>query len=232
MRDVEEDASGEEDNSSHGRGRLHGMRAPAEEYWSDDDSAGGPRTAPAEDASAEAHPRGGPWVAQAQRRLGGPRVDEPVSGRLLARLLVYALAFSACLTVCEVLTMWLSRRVSGALHTGLLTSVLWGAVRCACLCGLPYWCARPARRDARAPPLTRGRSLQLLLCVRLAEAPGGLEGARRSSRRAAPWLRRAGYAVCAAARAQEAIPPRRKVLDGASPRCTRGRAAWRALPRV
>ena len=80
--------------------------------------------------------------AQAQRVLGGPRVEEPVTAALLARLLAYALAYSVCLTACEVLTMWASRRVGAAVRLGVLSGALWGLVRCACLFALPFWCVR------------------------------------------------------------------------------------------
>jgi hypothetical protein len=142
--DDDGDGSGGDDDVS-GRGRLNGVRAPADEYWSDGESGGG-RLADASEAGAEsAQPVSSPWGAQKQRRLGGPRVEEPVTTALLARLLAYALAYSVCLTGCEVLTMWVSRRVSWALQPGLLFGALWGATRCACLFALPFWCvARPA----------------------------------------------------------------------------------------
>lgn len=145
MRDEEDDgSSGGEDGFA--LGRLAGARLPEDELWSDEEGAGH-RVRVAEDA-ADVRPAGGPWGVQTQRRLGGPRVEEPITAALLRRLLVYALAVSMCLTGAEVLTMWASRRIGWAIQPGLLFGTLWGCTRCACLFGLPFWCAR--RRGRRA----------------------------------------------------------------------------------
>jgi hypothetical protein len=133
--DREDDAESWDDES---RGGMNGVRPPEAEYWSDDGSAGG-RTAEAGEAGAEAQPAGGPWGAQAQRKLGGPRVEEPITTPLLLRLLGYALVCSLCLTSCEVVTMWASRRVGAAVTLGFFTGTLWGFTRFLCLFSLPYW---------------------------------------------------------------------------------------------
>jgi hypothetical protein len=150
MRHDEEDEGGSGGEDASSRGRLNGVRAPADEYWSDEESNATARLARAGDASAEARVSG-PWGTQAQRRLGGPRVEERVTAALLARLLAYALAYSLCLTGCEMLTMWASRRVSWALPLGLLGGALWSCVRGACLLALPFWCAR-GRLEPKAKP--------------------------------------------------------------------------------
>lgn len=142
MRDEDEefdDKSWDEES----RGRLNGVRAPEAEYWSDDGSADDRGAEPGE---ASAAPAGGqtPWGAQMQRKLGGPRVEEPITTALLLRLLGYALACSLCLTGCEVLTMWASKRVGVAVSLGFFSGALWGAVRFTCLFALPYWCGAAA----------------------------------------------------------------------------------------
>ena len=139
---MREDDEFDDDKSwdEESRGRLNGVRAPEAEYWSDDGSTDA-RTGEAGDAGAEALPAGGPWGAQAQRKLGGPRVEEPITTPLLLRLLGYALVCSLCLTFCEVLTMWASRRVAAAVTLGFFSGAIWSCMRFACLFALPYWCA-------------------------------------------------------------------------------------------
>ena len=198
-------------------GDAHGVaHAPAAEFWSDDETGGGARQViDPGDSRAEARATAGPWGAPTQRTLGGARVEEPVTAALLWRLLAYALAYSACLTGCEVVTMWASRRVSSAVQPGVLGSLLWGCVRCACLLGLPFWCVPPARA-AHAAALLKRTHAQLALRLRHAEAPGRVEGAARALR---TWPQSVAHAVAPLCTPQELIPSRRKLLDGASRLC-------------
>jgi hypothetical protein len=130
----------DDDESYVPRGhRLHGLPLPEDEYYSEDEEGG---AHPPPSSLGDTGPSGGqftPWGAQ--RRLGGPRLDEPLSWSLLGRLLVYVAAFSLCLAYCEVLTMWASKRVPWATHPWFVFAFAWALARCLSILALPYWWA-------------------------------------------------------------------------------------------
>jgi len=120
--------------------RLHGLPMPADEYYSDDEEeVGAVRHPPSSLGDPRPAGQQTPWGEQ--RKLGGPRMDEPLSWSVLWRLLVYVAAFSLCLAYCEVLTMWVSKRVPWATHPWFVLAVAWAVARCLSILALPYWCA-------------------------------------------------------------------------------------------
>lgn len=123
----------EEGEDGSPRARLQGLAAPAPEYWSDEEP--GSSIWQAESASEPRRDRAAP----AERKFGGPRLDEPLSWPLVGRLLFYTAALSLCLTSCEVLTMWVSLHVRWAISPRFLLGLVWFAARCACGLALPYW---------------------------------------------------------------------------------------------
>jgi len=188
------------DDSDDESARLHGaVPLPEEEYWSDEERGG------AGDAEARPLDGPGPWGQQLQRTLGGPKVEEPVSLALLARLFAYVAAFSLALAFCEVLTMWASRRVAWAVRPRSLFALAWACTRCLCILALPYWYATFSAHMRCTTQLPLLRSL--VTAYGLLKHP-------------AVWKARTclEYSSLAGSHPpQELIPPRRKVLHGAVP---------------
>lgn len=168
------------DDSDDESARLHGaVPLPEEEYWSDEERGG------AGDAEARPLDGPGPWGQQLQRTLGGPKVEEPVSLALLARLFAYVAAFSLALAFCEVLTMWASRRVAWAVRPRSLFALAWACTRCLCILALPYWYAT---FSAHALHHSASSAAQPGDGIRTAEAPGGVEGAHLPRVLISRWL--------------------------------------------
>jgi hypothetical protein len=108
----------EEGEDGSPRARLQGLAAPPPEYWSDEEP--GSTIWQAESASEPRRDRAAP----AERKFGGPRLDEPLSWPLVGRLLFYTAALSLCLTSCEVLTMWVSLHVRWAISPRFLLGLV------------------------------------------------------------------------------------------------------------
>lgn len=163
-RRAEEGGSDDDDSSRQ-------SHFPKAELWSDDDEP--PVRGWQEPAASEPRNAAGPRGGVPLRRLGGPRTDEPLSLALLGRLLGYVAAFSVCLTSCEVLTMWASRKVAWAVQPWFVFALAWTLARWACALALPYWCASHAQLHP-TPAHTRSQPGER---VRAATVAFRLEGA-------------------------------------------------------
>jgi len=119
--------------------RLHGLPLPEEEYFSEDEEGAPVQAPPSSVGDPQPAGQQNPWGVQ--RKLGGPRLDEPLSWPLLWRLFIYVTAYSVCLAYCEVLTMWASKRVPWATHPWFVFAFAWALARCLSILALPYWWA-------------------------------------------------------------------------------------------
>jgi hypothetical protein len=212
MSDEESDAS---DSPRAPDVRLHGLPAPAREYWSDEEQG---HATWREAAASE--PRAG-QAPPVTRKFGGTRLDEPLSWPLVGRLALFVAVLSLCLTSCEVLTMWASFRVSWAWRPRFPLGLFWSALRCACALALPYWCAG---RGVRAAKYLTVSGNSLVCAFGLLKYPSVWKARHGGARlcTTTPQTLAGGYSSPCSAHRRRAAQPRRLAAPTS-------RADWRLL---